>query len=185
MRAAGRLLALAAFVLVGGCDRQIEPFVPGEKPEQPNLSKIFPPGAESGVPRSAPGEPPPAPPATSSDGGAAPAGPPIRGVVRLGPGLEDRAPAHATLFVIARSGAGGPPVAVKRVPNATLPYAFELGPDDRMIASIPFTGSLQLTARLDADGDATTRAPGDVQGAAGAPVEPGASGVELVLDEPL
>lgn len=186
MRAAGRLLSLAALVLALGCDRKVEPFVPGEKPEPPNLAKIFPPGAESAQPKSAPGEPPPAPSAApGGEGAAAPAGPPIRGVVRLGEGLDGRVPANATLFVIARGGAGGPPVAVKRIPNATLPYTFELGPDDRMIASIPFAGPLQLTARLDADGNATTRAPGDVQGSAASPVEPGATGVELVLDEPL
>lgn len=187
MRAARLLLALGTVALVLACDRKVEPFVPGEKPEAPNLVKIFPPGAEQAQPMTAPGEPPPPPPAAppSDEAAVAPSGAPIRGVVRLAPELLDRAPANATLFVIARGGAGGPPVAVKRIPAASLPYAFELGPDDRMIQTIPFAGPLQLSARLDADGNATTRAAGDVQGAAAAPVEPGATGVELVLDEPL
>jgi len=36
------LVAVAAL----GCDRAVEPYVPGEKPEQPDLSRIFPEGAE-------------------------------------------------------------------------------------------------------------------------------------------
>ena len=44
---AGPVLALAiASVAIAGCDRNMEPFVPGEKPRQPDLSKIFPAGAE-------------------------------------------------------------------------------------------------------------------------------------------
>jgi len=183
------LLALAVAATLVACDRNVEPFVAGEKPSPPNLSKIFPPGAEQARTMTAPGEPPP-PPTEAPRGGDAPAapaasGPPIRGVVRLAPGLEGRLPANATLFVIARGGAGGPPVAVKRVPAAVLPFEFELGPEDRMIQTVPFAGPLQLAARLDADGNATTRAAGDVQGTAAAPVEPGAAGVEIVLDEPL
>ena len=45
------LVAVAAL----GCDRAIEPYVPGEKPEQPDLSRIFPEGAE----RAAEKKPPP------------------------------------------------------------------------------------------------------------------------------
>jgi len=181
MRAA-RLLALGCLVFVLACDRKVEPFVPGEKVEQPDLAKIFPPGAEQAKPMAAPGEPPP-PPMLEPRGAAAASGAPIRGVVRLAPALEGRVPANATLFVIARGAAGGAPVAVKRVPAAALPLEFELGPADRMLDTIPFAGPLQLLARLDADGNASTRTPGDLQGAAAAPVGPGATGVEILLDE--
>jgi hypothetical protein len=74
---------------------------------------------------------------------------------------------------------------VRRIPSPSFPLAFSIGPDDRMIASRPFVGPLNLTARLDGDGNATTRSPGDLQGAAAAPVDPGASGVVVVLDEAL
>ena len=179
-------LALALVLALAGCDRHVEPYVEGEKPSQPNLSKIFPPGAERAQPMAAPGEPPPAPqPQRGAPPAAAPvaAGPPIRGVVRIAAELAERAPQGATLFLIARGGAGGPPVAVKRIRDAKLPVEFEIGPDDRMIQTIPFAGPLQITARLDGDGNATTRSPGDVQGSAAGPVEPGATGVEVVLDE--
>jgi hypothetical protein len=43
-----RRLILLAAALAGllSCDRNIEPFVPGEQPSEPDLSKIFPAGAE-------------------------------------------------------------------------------------------------------------------------------------------
>jgi hypothetical protein len=113
------------------------------------------------------------------------AGEPIEGSVALGPGLEAQAPAGATLFVIARRGEAGPPLAVKRFPAPRFPIAFRLGPEDRMLESVPFEGPLRLSARLDADGNATTREPGDLQGAAPGTLEPGARGVRVVLDQVL
>ena len=38
---------------------------------------------------------------------------------------------------------------------------------------------------VDSDGNATSRTPGDLQGASAAPVEPGARGVRIVIDEVL
>ena len=185
------VLSLCAGVALA-CDRRIEPFVPGETPSQPDLRKIFPPGAEQSQKQMAQaaepgrGAPPMAPPAPDEE--AAPAGavgPPIRGRVTLAPAVASRAPGSAVLFLIARRGGAGPPVAVKRIESPAFPLDFELGPDDRMIQAMPFTGPLQLTARLDGDGNATTRSPGDLQGAATAPVDPGAEGVEIVLGEVL
>jgi cytochrome c-type biogenesis protein CcmH len=89
------------------------------------------------------------------------------------------------LFVVARSPGGGPPLAVKRIEAPRFPVDFELGPDDRMIQTLPFRGPLILTARLDGDGNASSRSPGDVQGSVPAPVNPGDTGVRIVLDEPL
>jgi cytochrome c-type biogenesis protein CcmH len=192
MRAGAVALALS-FVLcaaLAGCDRKIEPFVPGEKPAAPELSKIFPPGAErsreapmgKAVLPPAPGERGNAPEAASAE---VPAGPPIHGTVSLAPELAGKVPSGAVLFVIARTGTSGPPTAVKRFPSPTFPVTFEIGAGDRMIQQMPFAGPFHLVARLDGDGNATTRTPGDVQGEAPQPVSPGAEGVEIVLDQPL
>jgi hypothetical protein len=54
-----------------------------------------------------------------------------------------------------------------------------------MIEQMPFAGPLRLSARLDADGNATTRNPGDLQGSAPDAVEPGAGGVRIRIDEAL
>jgi hypothetical protein len=52
-----------------------------------------------------------------------------------------------------------------------------------MVQGIPFAGEIQLSVRLDGDGDAMTRRPGDLSGSAQAPVEPGTRGVRIVLDQ--
>lgn len=184
---------LLALGLAVGCDRNVEPYVPGEQPSQPDLSKIFPPGAERTKegPMQTGSGPPPAPPgrekapAPAENADASAGAWPVRGRVSVASDLASRVMPGATLFLIARSATGGPPLAVKRIDSPTFPVEFELGPGDRMVASLPFAGPLQLTARLDADGNATTRAPGDLQGAAKSTSQPGETGVMIVLDEAL
>ena len=65
------------------------------------------------------------------------------------------------------------------------PLRFTLGPEDRMIQSIPFVGPLQVSARVDSDGNAMSRNPGDMSGAATSDVEPGARGVDVTIDQVL
>jgi hypothetical protein len=177
------LWALAA----AACDRNLEPFDPNEKPSEPDLSKIFPEGADSAEPAQ-PGLPPPpgaeerGAPAAPSEAAAGSAGAPVSGTVALAPELAGRTPANAVLFIIARRGAG-PPLAVKRVEHPQFPVEFTIGPEDRMIQAMPFAGPIELSARIDGDGNATSRSPGDVTGTArGGPVEPGATGVAILLD---
>jgi hypothetical protein len=177
-------LALLAGFALASCDRAIEPYVPGEQAEAPDLARIFPEGAERSLDAEAPpsagaGGAPPAAPAAAAGNEA------IRGTISLAPEFEGRVPAGAILFLIARRGEGGPPLAVQRVVEPQFPLDFSIGPDDRMIEQMPFAGPLQLTARLDADGNAMTRQPGDLQGTAPGSYEPGASDVTIVVDEAL
>jgi hypothetical protein len=186
-------LALARALALGlalasplACDRRIEPFDPSEQPREPDLSRIFPPGAqETAVQAGAPLELPPPPmqrgaPALAAEGGA-----PIRGTLRLAPELAGQVPEGAVLFLIARGATPGPPIAVKRIEAPSFPLDFEIGPADRMIATLPFAGPVLISARLDTDGNATSRTPGDLQGSAAQPVEPGATDVAIVLAERL
>jgi hypothetical protein len=179
-------LWIAAALLVA-CDRNLEPFDPAEQPRQPDLSKIFPAGAEGAPTAPEPSlELPPPPAAMQGEPAlAAGSGEPIRGTLRIAPELQDVQPRGAVLFLIARTAEAGPPLAVKRIEAPRFPLDFEIGPADRMLASIPFAGSVMITARLDSDGNATSRTPGDLQGIAAQPVSPGASGVEIVLDQKL
>ena len=188
--AAWMLVAVAAF----GCDRAVEPYVPGEKPEQPDLSRIFPEGAEraaekkAGPMGGAAASGMPGAPAAPAGGGAPPTagggGEPVSGTIALAPGFETKVPAGATLFLIVRTGAGGgPPLAVKRVESPKFPMEFSIGPDDRMIKTRPFEGPLQLSARLDADGNAMTRVAGDLQGQTPEPHQPGESDIAIVIDQ--
>lgn len=172
------LLALAALLLLA-CDRNVERYDPAEEPRPPDLARLFPPGADRAAEQSA-GAAQPAP-----QRGAAPVaagGSPVRGTLRLAPELEGRVPPGATLFLIARTGQAGPPLAVKLISNPSFPLEFEIGPDDRMMQQVPFAGPMQLSARLDADGSATTRQPGDLTGAASGTVEAGDTGVVITID---
>ena len=170
------------------CDRNTEAFDPDERPAQPDLSKIFPAGAER-VLREAPATPPPgpreasSPPFAGSGPSATPDALPVTGTVRLGEGLK--MPKRAVLFLIARVNDTGPPLAVQRIVQPRLPLDFSLGPEDRMIPSVPFVGPLSISARIDRDGNAMTRNPGDLQGSAMGSFQPGARGVEVVIDEAL
>lgn len=184
-----RRLALALFVVaafaLGACHRKVEPFDANETVEAPDLSKIFPEGAERAM-AGAPAEMPPSPeelaggaPAVAGITAPENAGPPITGTVRLADGAEVRP--GSVLFVIARGGEAGPPTAVLRLPAPSFPFEFRLGPEDRMIAAMPWEGPLQLTARIDLDGNATTRDAGGLEGRSPAPADPGDSGIEIVL----
>jgi len=88
------------------------------------------------------------------------------------------------LFLIARSPQAGPPLAVKRLPAGPFPLAFEIGPEDAMMAGRPFEGPILLSARLDTDGDPMTRGEGDLAAVHETPLEPGAQNVDLVLRAP-
>ena len=94
-------------------------------------------------------------------------------------------PDQGVLFVIARpqGASGGPPLAVLRIPNPEFPLAFSIGPENVMIPTMQFAGAISLSARLDADGNAMTRGPGDISSVVVDGLEPGAAGVELALSE--
>lgn len=197
-RALVTALLVAALLLAGlatGCDRNTEPYDPDEEPREPDLSKIFPEGAERAQQQSpslppAPGQEPGqgrgAPPLTEEQMAGEPGpgsdAPPIEGRVEVAPELGGEVPSDAVLFIIARRASGGPPLAVKRVAGPAFPLAFSLGPDDRMIRSMPFVGPILVSARLDGDGNAMSRSPGDLQGDVPEPVDPGATGVVVRLD---
>jgi cytochrome c-type biogenesis protein CcmH len=109
----------------------------------------------------------------------------IEGTLELAPDLVGRVPQGAVLYLIARTAQGGPPLAVVRVASPRFPMRFSIGPDDRMNQSMPFAGELLITARVDTDGNAMTRSPGDLQGASETPNAPGDRGVTLLIDEVL
>lgn len=108
----------------------------------------------------------------------------IAGTVRLGPGMETKAPENGALFLIARPEGveKGFPLAVKLEKAVKLPYTFTLSQQDVMLPGAEFDGRMTLIARLDSDGDARP-GPGDLQGHVVA--EPGDSGVDIVLDTPI
>jgi cytochrome c-type biogenesis protein CcmH len=182
MRLQALFLTVGLGCAAAGCDRNIEPFDASERPEHPDLSRIFPEGAERAARAESAGAPGPpgeggrgAPPASAQA--------PVAGSISVADALQHQATEGAVLFVIARNAGGGPPLAVKRIPSPSFPVEFELGPDDRMIQQLPFVGPLTLSARLDSDGNATTRTPGDLEGRLEGEVPTGSSGIRIELDQ--
>jgi hypothetical protein len=180
-------LLVCAVIALAACHRKVEPYDASEQPHAPDLSKIFPEGAERAM--ATPAEMPPSPeelargaPAVAGMTAPENAGPPISGTIALAAGTS--VPEGATLFVIARTGDAGPPTAVLRIPAPRIPFEFRLGPENRMIAALPWQGPFQVSARIDLDGNATTRDAGGLEGRATSPVAPGDAGVAITLGPP-
>lgn len=88
--------------------------------------------------------------------------------VALAPALAAQVPPGATLFVIARRGAGGPPLAVQRRPVGAWPVALSISDADAMIpgTKIAEGGPVTLIARISRSGQPIAAA-GDLFGEVG------------------
>jgi len=109
----------------------------------------------------------------------------ISGKITIDPKLKANIDPNAALFIIARPAAsgGGPPLAVKKIDRPTFPIDYTLSQDNAMMG-MPFTGKINITARLDKDGNPVTRTPGDISGDYKKnPVEVGAKNVDVTLDQ--
>ena len=93
---------------------------------------------------------------------------------------------QAALFIIARpaTGAGGPPLAVKKVDRPVFPLSYSLGPENVMMQGRPFAGKVTISVRLDKDANPVTRQPGDLIGEYKKnPVDVGSKNVDIVVDQ--
>jgi cytochrome c-type biogenesis protein CcmH len=88
--------------------------------------------------------------------------------VGIDPALAARVPADATLFVIARRGSGGPPLAVQRRPVGAWPVSLRLSDADAMLPGMSLAGAgpLTLIARISLSGQPIA-ASGDLFGEVG------------------
>ena len=108
----------------------------------------------------------------------------VAGRVALAPALAGRAGPEDTVFILARPAEGSRmPLAVLRKQVKDLPLSFRL--DDSM-AMAPGTiiskqARVVVSARISKSGEAMPR-PGDLSGQS-APVAPGATGIEISIDE--
>lgn len=118
-------------------------------------------------------------PSVPAGGGAAAGG--LAGVIELPPSLASRVQPGAIVFVTVRESGttGGPPAAVKRLPAASFPLPFAIGPGDSMMGQ-PLPARARVEARVDADGDPLTRAATDPSARLD-DVAVGSSGLRLVL----
>jgi hypothetical protein len=92
-----------------------------------------------------------------------------------------------TVYLVARRppdnpNARGTLIAVKKMPATSFPLPFTLSGADMPFQTGPFEGDLQLTARIDQDGDPMSHQKGDIFGVLPR-VPVGAPGVTLPLDQ--
>jgi cytochrome c-type biogenesis protein CcmH/NrfG len=108
----------------------------------------------------------------------------VSGTISIDPKLRGDVDPNATLFIIARQTGGGPPLAVKKIDKPTFPLSYSLGQENVMMQGRPFTGKINISVRLDKDGNAMTREAGNLVGDYPKnPVDTGSQKVDIVLDE--
>jgi cytochrome c-type biogenesis protein CcmH len=160
-------------------ERLLNTVPPGE--ERNEIAKVL---AE--IP-SGPGAPPErsAPPAAPS--AAAPASSAqVSGTITIDPKLKGNVDPNAALFIIARrdGASAGPPLAVKKIDKPSFPLSFSLGQENLMMQGTPFAGKINLTVRLDKDGNPSTRGAGDMTGEYKKnPLDVGTKNVAIVIDQ--
>jgi hypothetical protein len=110
----------------------------------------------------------------------------LSGVIKVDGKIKDKIASGDTVFVVARryeegSTAPGTPLAVQKLTVGAWPLKFSLDSRDAMFAGTAMTGKIIVTVRVDKDGDAMTKNPGDVTGQS-KPVEPPKKDVVVSLD---
>lgn len=126
----------------------------------------------------------PSPPSTGDRSVPIAANATIRGSVDVAPALKSSLKKTDVLFLFARSGAGGPPVAAIRASAGQFPLEFELDDSTAMNPGNTLSQHKQVTlvARLSRSGNPIAQ-PGDLEGST-PNVTVGASGVKIVIDQP-
>jgi hypothetical protein len=114
----------------------------------------------------------------------------ISGTITLAPGLEKSVKAGQTLFISARRDAGdgkrGMMLAAKKVvlkgPQA-FPLKYTMTGRDVMMQGTILAGQVRVHARIDQDGDAISKQPGDVTGQIPSARKVGDTKADLILDQ--
>jgi hypothetical protein len=109
----------------------------------------------------------------------------VAGVLRLDDKVKSKVAEGDVIFLVARgadeSGQPGPVLAVKKMNASTWPLSFTLDARDAMVSGTKLHGKVVVSARVDKDGDAISKNPGDVTGVS-RPVDVPASKVVVTLD---
>ncbi|MGZ8519863.1 MAG: cytochrome c-type biogenesis protein CcmH [Candidatus Binatia bacterium] len=117
---------------------------------------------------------------------AASPGQTISGTIAIDAKLTSNLDPNAALFIIARPAGnpGGPPLAVKKIDKPKFPLQYSLSQENVMMQATPFSGKINLTVRLDKDGNPTSRGAGDLTGEYKKnPAEVGVKNVDIVIDQ--
>jgi len=122
---------------------------------------------------------PAAAPAAGAPAGSA-GGRSVSGVLTLDAGAASLAPGSVVYVMLRPAGVhAGPPLAAIRLAAASFPLAFSIGDADSMTGD-PIPDKVLVEARVDRDGDVSTRDPGDPAGSADG-VAMGSANVQIPL----
>lgn len=113
---------------------------------------------------------------------ASPAGKTISGTIRIDPKVAEKISKNAVLFIILRplGKTFGPPLAVQLHEKGQFPLKYAIGQKDAVMPNTVVKGKVQVIARMDQDGNATS-SPGDIEGSRLAIV--GDEKVNIVINE--
>ena len=107
-----------------------------------------------------------------------------KGTISVSEELKAKTP-QGVLFITGRpsaQGTKGPPTLVKRIASPKFPIAFELTDRDLMMKGMVVPQELTVQVRLDQDGDAISRMPGDLSGLVEG-VKMGAKDLKITLSQ--
>lgn len=109
----------------------------------------------------------------------------LAGRVTIAADLVDRVQATDVLYVILkRPGGTGRPLAAKRIERPYFPVTFEITTADMIQQGTELRGMVDVSARLDKDGQAGPAQPGDIEGVfTKNPTLVGGEGIEIILDQ--
>jgi len=108
----------------------------------------------------------------------------VAGTLELPEELRDKVSAGDVIFVMARHPVNGSIVAVRKMEAPEkFPLEFRLEQEHVMMHGRSLAGQVLLSARVDKDGDAMSRGPGDVLAELAEPVTVPAEGVRLELNK--
>jgi hypothetical protein len=115
----------------------------------------------------------------------------IHGEITIKPELLSKIKANSIMFVIVRryapKGQKGMMIAAIKVENIRtdrFPLRYAVTPKDAMMGA-PLAGKVQVSARIDQDGDAISKQPGDLIGSAEKAVMVGVNPVKFTIDSSL
>jgi len=109
----------------------------------------------------------------------------VSGVLRLDDKVKAKVASGDVIYLVARNAdTPGPPLAVKRLTAGSWPITFSLDARDAMFEGTKMAGKVIVQVRVDKDGDAATKNPGDVTGVSRAIALP-ADKVVITLDSVL
>ncbi|HLS82074.1 MAG TPA: tetratricopeptide repeat protein [Steroidobacter sp.] len=108
----------------------------------------------------------------------------LRVAVSIAPQIREQLPADASLFVLARDPAGGPPLAVQRHSVSAAPLAVELSEQDAMAPSrtLAAASRVEVIARISRSGSPQAQS-GDFYGEADYDFNAATDAVSIVIDK--